>query len=46
VQARDPVFDDAETEEDESLTQAMGRGSLEISIDVDGEEVSLLNAHF
>ena len=46
VQARDPIFDDAETEEDESLTQAMGRGGLEISIDVDGKEVSLLNAHF
>jgi hypothetical protein len=46
VQAGDPIFDDAETEEDESLTQAMGRGGLEISIDVDGVEVSLLNAHF
>jgi endonuclease/exonuclease/phosphatase family metal-dependent hydrolase len=46
VQARDPIFDDADTEEDESLTQAMGRGGLEISIDVDGVAVSLLNAHF
>ena len=46
VQARDPIFDDADTEEDESLTQAMGRGALEISIVVEGLEVSLLNAHF
>jgi hypothetical protein len=46
VQARDPIFDDADTEEDESLTQAMVRGDLEISIDVDGVAVSLLNAHF
>jgi endonuclease/exonuclease/phosphatase family metal-dependent hydrolase len=46
VQTRDPIFDDADTEEDESLTQAMGRGGLEISIDVDGVAVSLLNAHF
>ena len=46
VQARDPIFDDAETEDNESLSQAMGRGALEISIVVGGVEVSLLNAHF
>ena len=46
VQARDPIFDDADTEADESLTQAMGRGALEISIEVEGVAVSLLNAHF
>ncbi|MFO8238323.1 MAG: endonuclease/exonuclease/phosphatase family protein [Prochlorococcaceae cyanobacterium] len=46
VQAVDPVFDDPATEPDESLNQAMGRGALEVEIDLDGEAVTVITAHF
>ena len=46
VQARDELFDDVRTAEDESLTEEMSRGALEISVQADGLEVTLINVHF
>lgn len=46
VQGKDPIFDDVETPEDESLTAEMGRGALDVTVEVEGTPVSLLNAHF
>jgi endonuclease/exonuclease/phosphatase family metal-dependent hydrolase len=46
VQARDPVFDEPSTPEDESLTASMGRGALEVAIEVEGHPVRIITAHF
>ena len=46
LQERDPIFDDAATPDDESLTHQMGRGGLEISVAAGGTEVSVVNVHF
>ena len=46
VQDRDPIFDDPVTPEDESLTSMMGRGALEIVVNVGGIDVTLITAHF
>jgi endonuclease/exonuclease/phosphatase family metal-dependent hydrolase len=46
VQTVDPVFDDPATDADESLTQAMGRGALEVEIDLQGVAVTVITAHF
>lgn len=46
VQASDPVFDEPATPEDESLTSAMGRGALEVTVEVDGTPVTVITAHF
>lgn len=46
LQERDPIFDDVETPEDESLTAEMGRGALEVTVEVEGTSVTLLNTHF
>ena len=46
VQTKDPIFDRPSTREDESLTDQMGRGGLEITISVGGVPITVLNAHF
>jgi endonuclease/exonuclease/phosphatase family metal-dependent hydrolase len=47
VQSRDSIFDDQTTPDlDESSTKRMGRGALEVRIDVDGTPVTLITAHF
>jgi len=46
VQARDPVFDEPSTPEDESLIASMGRGALEVAIDLEGTTVRIITAHF
>jgi endonuclease/exonuclease/phosphatase family metal-dependent hydrolase len=46
IQSRDLAFDDPATPADEASTSQMGRGALEVSIDVDGTPVTVLTAHF
>ncbi len=46
VQARDELFDDVRTAEDESLCEEMSRGALEVTVDADGMAVTLVNVHF
>ena len=46
VQARDPVFDDPATPADESLTASLGRGALEVVIEIEGHPVRIITAHF
>jgi endonuclease/exonuclease/phosphatase family metal-dependent hydrolase len=46
VQTRDPVFDDADTPQDESLTGQMGRGGLEVTVSIGGRTVTVITAHF
>ena len=46
VQTKDPIFDDLNTPEDESLTAMMGRGSLEVSVSIGGTLVTVISAHF
>ncbi len=46
VQARDPVFDRPDTPMDESLTATMGRGAVEVTLAIDGRDVTVLTAHF
>lgn len=46
VQTKDPIFDDPNTLEDESLTAMMGRGSLEVSVSIAGTLVTVITAHF
>jgi hypothetical protein len=46
VQQKDQIFDDPQRPEDESLTAEMGRGGLEVSVEVESTSVTLLNTHF
>ena len=46
VQQKDPVFDKPGTPADESLLAAMGRSALEVVVEVDGTEVTVITAHF
>ena len=46
VQQKDPVFDKPGTTADESLLAAMGRSALEVVVEVDGTEVTVITAHF
>lgn len=46
VQSMDPIFDDASTPEDDSLTSQMGRGALEVTVEVEGIPVTVLTTHF
>jgi endonuclease/exonuclease/phosphatase family metal-dependent hydrolase len=46
VQQKDPDFDKPDTAADESLLAAMGRSALEVVVEVDGIEVTVITAHF
>jgi endonuclease/exonuclease/phosphatase family metal-dependent hydrolase len=46
VQIKDPIFDDTNTTEDESMTAMMGCGGLEVSVSVGGTPVTVITAHF
>ncbi len=46
VQSADSIFNDPLTLENESKTNKVGRGILEVTVDFHGEEIILLNAHF
>jgi endonuclease/exonuclease/phosphatase family metal-dependent hydrolase len=46
VQDRDPIFDDASTPADESVTSEMARGGLEVTVDVLGTAVTVVAVHF
>jgi endonuclease/exonuclease/phosphatase family metal-dependent hydrolase len=46
VQQKDQIFDDPQTPEDESLTNQMGRGGLEVTVEVEGTPVTILSVHF
>lgn len=46
IQSRDPVFDKPETPEDESLTDKMGRGGLEVTVRAGQTPITIITAHF
>jgi endonuclease/exonuclease/phosphatase family metal-dependent hydrolase len=46
VQQKDPDFDKPGTPADESLLAAMGRSALEVVVEVEGTEVTVITAHF
>jgi endonuclease/exonuclease/phosphatase family metal-dependent hydrolase len=46
VQIRDVTFDDPDTPADEASTNLMGRGALEVTINVNGLPVTVVTAHF
>jgi endonuclease/exonuclease/phosphatase family metal-dependent hydrolase len=46
IQAKDPIFDNPNTPEDESLTSMMSRGGLEVSVSIDAILVTIVTAHF
>lgn len=46
VQVKDPVFDIGATPEDESRLSMMGRGSLEVTVQIAGQPVTVVTAHF
>ena len=46
VQAKDPIFDNPKTPNDESLTAMMGRGALEVSVAIGGTLATIITAHF
>ena len=46
IQFRDLAFDDPATTADEAAISQMGRGALEVTVEVDGTPVTVLTAHF
>jgi endonuclease/exonuclease/phosphatase family metal-dependent hydrolase len=46
VPTKDPIFDDLNTPEDESLTARMGRGGLEVTVSIGATPVTVISAHF
>ena len=46
VQVKDPVFDDPATTWNESLTEMMGRGSIEVGLVFNQTPVTVITAHF
>lgn len=46
VQQKDSIFNKPATPADESLLASMGRSALEVVVEVDGTEITVITAHF